>query len=103
MACSHSRGPNDGSDYNPESPGYEYAVENDMYKSVPYDPMTQVWNNHRTPISNTMPFADSMNMRLPVKGTIPYGKLAYYYPYPAGPAGYEAAAAYQDTIPVTGK
>ncbi len=83
-ACSQSRNPDSGN-YNPEDPGYVYEFEGDMYYSVPYDPLSQ-WEHHQL-IYNK----DSANMRMPVKGTIARGKLAYYYTYPNTNEGYEAA------------
>ena len=83
-ACSYSRNPDSGN-YNPEDPGFVYEFEGDMYYSVPYDPLSQ-WQHHEL-IYNK----DSANMRMPVKGTIARGKLAYYYMYPNTNEGYEQA------------
>ena len=83
-ACSYSRNPDSGN-YNPEDPGFVYEFEGDMYYSVPYDPLSQ-WQHHEL-IYNK----DSANMRMPVKGTIARGKLAYYYTYPNTNEGYEQA------------
>ncbi len=83
-ACSYSRNP-DSKNYDPNDPGFVYEFEGDMYYSVPYDPLSQ-WKHHEL-IYNK----DSLNMRLPVKGTIARGKLAYYYTYPNTNEGYEQA------------
>jgi mono/diheme cytochrome c family protein len=83
-ACSHDRSPN-SSNYDPNDPGYEYAPEGDMYYSVSFQPMTQYISS-----ANTMN-PDTMNMRMPPKGTIARGKLLYYFPYPNTPDAYEQA------------
>lgn len=83
-ACSYNRNPDSGN-YDPSDPGFVYEFEGDMYYSVPYDPLSQ-WAHHENPYNR-----DSMNMRLPVKGTVAKGKLAYYYPYQNTVEGYEMA------------
>ena len=83
-ACSYNRNPDSGN-YDPNDPGFVYEFEGDMYYSVPYDPLSQ-WVHHLNPYNK-----DSLNMRLPVKGTIARGKLAYYYTYPNTPEGYKQA------------
>jgi mono/diheme cytochrome c family protein len=96
-SCSHDRSM-DG-DYDPNNPGYEYAVEGDMYHSVPYDPMSQyednvTFKNFENGYDPKSP--DSMNMRLPVKGTVMHGKLEYYFPFQNTPADYERAGSLQN-------
>lgn len=83
-SCSKDRSADSGS-YDQENPGYNYEFEGDMYFSTPYDPLSQ-WNNHYMKINK-----DSMNMRLPAKGTIARNKSQYLYPYPNTTAGYEQA------------
>ena len=83
-ACSYNRNPDSGN-YDPNDPGFVYEFEGDMYYSVPYDPLSQ-WVHHQNPYNK-----DSLNMRLPVKGTVARGKLAYYYPFPNTTEGYEMA------------
>jgi mono/diheme cytochrome c family protein len=94
MACSHDRSPDSGN-YDPNDPGYEYNLSGDMYHSFPYDPMTQ-YEGNSNPYN-----PDSMNMRLPVEGTVARGKASFYYPYPNSPEGYEMAKNLKNPIPST--
>ncbi|MCX6352684.1 MAG: cytochrome c [Bacteroidetes bacterium] len=83
-ACSYDRNPESGN-YNPEDPGFVYEFEGDMYYSVPYDPLSQ-WEGHFNRFNK-----DSINMRMPVKGTIARGKRGYTYRYENTMDGYELA------------
>jgi mono/diheme cytochrome c family protein len=83
-SCSYNRDPN-SRNYDPNDPGFEYAPEGDMYYSVAYQPMTQYEQNNN-------PYnLDSMNMRMPVEGTIARGKMEYYFPYKNTPEDYQRA------------
>jgi mono/diheme cytochrome c family protein len=96
-SCSHDRSMEGR--YDPNNPGYEYAPEGDMYHAIPYEPMSQYegnvtfknFENGYNPIN-----PDSMNMRMPVKGTIARGKTSYYFPYKNTPEDYERAAGLQN-------
>jgi mono/diheme cytochrome c family protein len=83
-ACSYNRNPDSGN-YDPNDPGFVYEFEGDMYYSVPYDALSQ-WEHHQNPYNR-----DSLNMRMPAKGTVARGKAPYYYSYPNSIEGYEAA------------
>jgi mono/diheme cytochrome c family protein len=73
-SCSYNRSP-EGSSYDQEDPGYNYEFEGDMYFSTPYDPLSQ-WNNHYVKVNK-----DSLNQRMPAKGSIARNKSEYIFRY----------------------
>jgi mono/diheme cytochrome c family protein len=66
-----------------------------MYYSVPYQPMTQYEENNN-PYNK-----DSMNMRMPVSGTIARGKLAYYFPLQNTPEDYQKSDSMRNPYPAS--
>lgn len=89
-SCSYDRSPDSGN-YDPNNPGFEYAPENDMYHSVPYDGYTQVTDKSSDYFNSNIYNPDSSNQRLPAAGTIARGKADFYYPYANTAEGYEKA------------
>lgn len=65
--------------------GVEYAAQ--MYTSIPVEPYMQT--EYFSPTNNWT--SQKKTMREPVKGTIAFGKVAYYYPYANNNEGYEQA------------
>ncbi len=80
-ACTEDRSPGSGR-YDQNDPGNNYEFEGDMYYAVSFDPLSQ-WSNHYIQSNK-----DSINLRLPAKGTIARGKGGYIYPYANTPDEY---------------
>lgn len=60
------------------NPNYQYMANKDMYSELGYGTYSE------NPV-----FKDSITAQLPAKGSIPRGKIPYYYP--DTPEGYELA------------
>jgi len=73
-SCSYDRSPG-AAMHDPNDPGFNYEFEGDMYFAVSYDPLSQ-WGNHYVKANK-----DSINLRLPVAGTIARGKSEFVYPF----------------------